>query len=92
MFTYHSEKVKSAEYMTSLVSALYSCEDSMTTSIDTKNFWFKYEYGAWNKDSAKVTNDVRKFETIVNKDTTQKSKVTMEVLIESITLEKTPKD
>ena len=43
--------------------------------------------GAWNKESAKVTNDVRKLQTIANDDS-----ASMKVLIDSITVELNPND
>lgn len=86
MFTYHSEKVKSAVAMTALVSALYSCEEAITpVADDLENaFSLTYQYGAWNKASAKVSNDVRSFTT--------RNKASMEVQIDSVTLEMTPRD
>lgn len=46
--------------------------------------------GAWNKESAKVTNDVRKLATIA--DDHKLTSVSMKVLIDSITVELTPND
>jgi hypothetical protein len=89
MIYHHKKEVPSNRAITAFVSALYSCEDSITANKDsdgkdTNDFGLNYEYGAWNKQSAMITNDVRKLETF--------NPESMEVLIDSVTLEKTPAD
>jgi hypothetical protein len=63
MYSYYTEKKRNSEKVPkkNYVTALYSCEESITPKGgDDTDFKLEYSIGAWNKESAKVTNNVRK--------------------------------